>query len=188
MKRILLSLFFAAIASAALAQSTPKKDKTDLPKAFDNAQYVYVEAVSGDRLSADIYPDDRQAIYDVEKGLRDWARYSVTTTSRDQADLVLVVHKGRIAGAHVPIVDVPSRPQPGQRSPFPTSSPGDDSHGGGVEVEAGSPDDTLAVYTVSPSGSLTGPIWTQSLKKGLNRPNLPLLKQLKQDVETAYPH
>jgi hypothetical protein len=47
---------------------------------------------------------------------------------------------------------------------------------------------SLLSSDVYPSGTLTGPIWTQTLKHGLNRPNLPLFKQLKHDVETAYPH
>jgi hypothetical protein len=189
MKRILLSLLLLLMAAATTAQSAPKQEKVDLPKVFDNAQYVYVEAASGDRLSSEVFPGYRQAIYDVEKTVRDWARYSVATTSRDQADLVFIVRKGHAAGASLPVAGIPSRPQPGsQRSPFPNSSPGDDPRGPGVEAQTGSPDDTLTVFTVSSSGNLNGPIRTQTLKHGLNRPNLPLLKQLKHDVETAYPH
>jgi hypothetical protein len=53
----------------------------------------------------------------------------------------------------------------------------------GVDAEAGSPDDMLAIFMVdSPTM-----IWSHSLKGGLDAPRLPLLERVKHEVETAYP-
>jgi hypothetical protein len=49
----------------------------------------------------------------------------------------------------------------------------------GVDAEAGSPDDMLAVYFVDASGKLSGPIWSHSLKGGLDAPALPLFERIK---------
>jgi hypothetical protein len=45
----------------------------------------------------------------------------------------------------------------------------------------------LSVFIVSPSGSLSGPIWSQSMKGGLDMPAMLLLQRIKHDVEAAYP-
>ena len=175
------------------AQSQPKVQKPDLPKIFDTARYVYVEAYNGDLSNRGLMSDDRKAIYNVEKQIRDWDRYR-TTTGRETADLVFVVHKGRGTMSSLP-VPVGGPPRPGSKSPFPRdpSDPSDpsapsNSSGGGIGAESGSSEDQLSVYMVSGSGSLTGPIWQQSVKDGLSMPRLPLFQQLKKDVEEAYPH
>ena len=190
MKRIVISLLLAAVAVAVLAQAKPKKPKATLPAVFNNASYVYVEAYSGDAFSPDIFPEDRQAIYDVEKALQEWGRYSITTT-RDQADLVFVVRKGRLGGARIPGIAgnggrLPGG-GPGQRDPFPNSPSGSEPRGAGVDAEIGSPEDTLWVFLRTPSGSLGGHVWMRSVRDGLDRPGLPLFKQIKQEVDTAYP-
>jgi hypothetical protein len=172
------------------AQSQPKAQKPDLPKIFDTARYVYVEAYDGDLSNRGLMSDDRKAIYNLEKQIHDWDRYR-TTTGRETADLVFVVHKGRGAASSLP-VPVGGPPRPGSKSPFPRdpsdSSDPSDPPGGGIGAESGSSEDQLSVYMVSGSVSLTGPIWQQSVKDGLNMPRLPLFQQLKKDVEEAYPH
>jgi hypothetical protein len=45
----------------------------------------------------------------------------------------------------------------------------------------------LSIYMVNPSGALIGPIWSYSLKGGLDMPAQMLLKRLRHEVETAYP-
>src|SRR5258708_3996421 len=67
------------------------------PAAFKSAQFVYVQAEGGDDGSQRLYAPDRAAISDVEDGLREWNRYSLTTNPSD-ADLIFVVHKGRVGG------------------------------------------------------------------------------------------
>ncbi len=185
MKRCLFLLVFAALSLALVAGAKPKKQKATLPAAFDHAQYVHVEAMNGDSLDPDVLPEDRQAIGNVEQGLRDWDRYSIALR-RDQADLVFVVRKGRTASVIPHVVGLGGHPQ--DRSGFPQdSSRGDSAPGVGVGAEAGPADDMLSIYMVNPSGSLIGPIWSYSLKGGLDMPAQMLLKRIRQEVETAYP-
>ncbi len=188
MKRILASLLLASIAIPVLAQKN-SHDKPDLSKAFENARYVYVEAHNGDSSSQDTYPGDREAIYNLKQQLHDWGRYS-TNTSRDQADLIFVVHKAR-SNSNMPIdvgPGIPTPQRPSSRNPSPRD-PSADGNGRGADTDAevGSPDDQLSVYLIGPSGSLTGPIWQQTLRNGLNMPKMQLFKRLKQEIEEAYP-
>lgn len=88
-----------------LTLSTPlgfskDKKKNTLPAMFNTARYVYVQAEDGDIFKPDLFPEDCQAISDVEDGLRDWNRY-VLTINRNEADLVFVVRKGREVAAKV---------------------------------------------------------------------------------------
>jgi hypothetical protein len=186
MKRILILLLLGLVAVPFLAYGKPKKQKATLPAVFDQARYVYVEAYNGDRFNPDLRPEDRQAIFDVEKGLHEWNRYALAQ-SRGEAELVFMVRKGRLASADAHAgINIPSRAQDRNA---PQRDPTQDTNGQGVGVgtEVGRPDDSLSVYMVSPSGSLNGPIWSQSLADGLSAPFLLLLRQIKHEVETAYP-
>jgi hypothetical protein len=190
MHRILVSLLLVSVTLSVRAQSSTQDPKPNLPKIFDTARYVYVEAESGDRTSRDLTTEDRQAIYNVEKQLKAWDRYALTL-SREHADLILRVHKSRV-GSNIPVVVGGGPKQPGSRSPFPSdpsnpSGPAQNS-APGLSTEAGSPDDELSVYISSGSASsMSGLIWNDSQKNGLNMPRLPLFQELKQDVEDAYP-
>jgi len=173
------------------AQKTKKHN--DVPAIFQNAHFIYVEAVDGDAMKPGLFPDDRQAINDVEDGLRDWNRYTLTTR-RMEADVVLVVRKGRIAGAQArggigggtraPVSPSSSRGagQPGQAG----GQPGD-SDNIGAEAEIGPANDMLRVYIVNGDGKLSGPLWTREMQDGLDAPGLMLLQQLRAAVERAYP-
>src|ERR1700677_186949 len=90
---LLLLLFFVVPAQS-------KKKDPDVPALFRQARYVYVEAVDGDEFNPRLYPEDRQAIADVRHALRTWNRYALTIRRQD-ADLVFVVRKGRLAAAEV---------------------------------------------------------------------------------------
>jgi hypothetical protein len=171
-----------------LAQSKPKKP--DVPAVFQNARYVYVEAVDGDLLKPGLYPEDRQAISDVQDSIRAWNRYSIAL-NRNEADLVVVVRKGRLAGAQVHGgISGGTRTQPGQ-APNPDSSGGPIIQGGrSAEVGAGGevgPDvDILRIY-IQNDGKLTGTVWSREQDGGLDAPAVPLIAQLKAAVEHAYP-
>jgi hypothetical protein len=185
MKRCLF-LLLGSISLLIVAEGRAKNQKVDLPAVFKNAQYVYVQAYDGDALNPNVLADDRQAIYNVEQGLKDWNRYAIVY-QRDRADLVFLVRKGRIASV-TPRVVVGLGSQHQDRNPSPPDpTRSNDSTGVGVDAEAGSPDDMLAIYLVDPSGALTGQIWLHSLKGGLDAPGLPLFQRIKHEVETAYP-
>jgi hypothetical protein len=77
--------------------------------------------------------------------------------------------------------------RPQDKNPFPRDPSSGDDRGAGTDVDVGSPDDQLSVFMVGQSEALSGPIWTQTRKNGLNMPQVALFKQLKQDIEDAYP-
>lgn len=181
-----ISMLLLLVPLFAQAQSKAKKH-TDVPAVFENARYVYVQAQDGDITRPGLYPEDRQAISDVLDGLEAWNRYAIVT-SRDRAELVFIVRKGRLvavqghAGISAGSGQIGSSPQARQPGQFPD----DTSVGAGSEV--GPPDDILQVFTTDPSGKLFGPIWQRELKDGLNAPSVPLLRQLKDAVERGYPN
>jgi hypothetical protein len=164
-----------------LAHGKPKKP--DVPAVFKNARYVYVEAVDGDILNPRLLPEDRQAITDVEDSLRQWNRYALTI-NRNEAELVFVVRKGRLASAGLHGgVSAGSRVPPGQSSPAPGQGRTTEV---GASGEIGPPDDLLRVH-LQDQGQLSTIVWYRSMEGGLNAPAVQLLKQLKSAVENAYP-
>ena len=183
MKRSLLLL--AAVLSVAFVFSQGKPKKPQVPSAlFREARYVYVECPDGGPLTPGLLPEDLQAIWDVETGIHNWSRY-VVTPRRDQAELIFLVRKGRIvtASGHVGV-------SLGSHSTDKGVGPGDTSQqpnnaGGGVEV--GPPDDLLWIYTRNPDGKLSGPIWMKSEPQGLRSHNVPLLEEVRNEVDAAYP-
>lgn len=192
--RLVIPLLLLLVSSALYA----KDKKPQVPAAFRNATYVYVESPDGDELRPGLYPGDREAIGDVEDALRDWKRYTLTTR-RSEAELVIVVRKGRVANARVGVIAAGQSYPPNQtpnRGPSsgPGSGPGSGPASGpasgpgvGVGAQAGPEDDMLRVYMLSPDNKLEGPIWDRSMTDGLDAPQLPLFKQLKAAVEKAYP-
>ena len=167
-----------------LAHSKPKKP--DLPAVFQNAKYVYVEAVDGDIFKPGLFPEDRQAIADVQDKVREWKRYAIAQNRQD-ADLVFVVRKGRLAAAqpHVGVSDGPrSQPgQPSQSGQFPGQGRATEV---GVRTEVGEPEDMLRIY-IQNNGQRTAIVWDRSMEGGLDAPGVQLVKQLKEAVEKAYP-
>ena len=178
-----------------LLPAQKKSKKPELPAILGSARYVYVEAVDGNVLDPTLYPEDRQAIVDVENSIRDWKRYTLTT-EREQAELIFVVRKGRLAGGQLRGgINGGSGPQggagsqggpgspngqiPGQQSPLGTEM--------GVGGKIGPPDDLLQVRMVNSGGKLSGPIWINSRPDGLNGPRVQLFEQYKTAVERAYP-
>jgi len=176
-----ITLFLVLVPAVATLQANTKKPYK-LPALFNQARYVYVEAVAGQEFDPRLDPDDRQAIADVDKALHDWNRY-VLTIRREQADLIFVVRKGRLVTAKVG-VQVGSGPQgaPGRPAdgPFP---------GNGVAVggDVGPADDLLEVYVPNPNDAQGALLWQRTLPDGLNPPQLTLFKQLKDEVERTYP-
>lgn len=178
------------------AQGKPKKSA--VPAVFETAHYVYVEAASGDILKANLTPEDRQAISEVQERLREWRRYTLTD-KRAQADLIFVVRKGRIAGQqdHLGVGQHPQSAEPGGLQPGQTSTlgptqqrgqfPGISDSNVGSAAEIGPPSDLLRVYTLSADGKLKGPIWSREMDDGLDGPSVRLLQQLMTAVDQAYP-
>ncbi len=174
-----------AVLAAPMLTAQTKQKKSDVSAVFANARYVYVRAQDGDIMRPSLYPEDRDAISDVQDGVRAWDRYALTI-SREHADLIFVVRKGRMVAAqtHVGISSGPMSPggQPRQPGQLPGNS---DEVGVGGEV--GPSDDILQVFTTDPNGKMVGPIWHREMRDGLNAPAVPLLQQLRAAVDKAYP-
>jgi hypothetical protein len=176
----MITLLLALLPALATIHAKPQKPYK-LPAVFDQARYVYVEAVDGQEFDPRLDPDDRQAIADVYKAVYDWNRY-IVTTRREQADLIIVVRKGRLAAATLG----------GQVSSAPPMGPGragGQYPGSGVAVggEVGPPDDFLEVYLPNPNEARGALLWQRTLPDGLDPPELTLFKQLKDEVERTYP-
>lgn len=172
-------LIALALVVPSALQLHAKNKKPDVPAVFGQARYVYVEAMDGQEFNSNLNPDDRIAIANVRDGLDDWKRYSITA-SRDEADLVIVVRKGRVAGAHVGIA-------PG-RIPLPGSGGQPGGLGAGIGSEAGPSDDYFEVCQVNGAdGKLSAPLWHQSMPEGLDAPRVTLLAQFEEAVDKAYP-
>jgi hypothetical protein len=124
---------------------------------------------------------------DVQNALKDWNRYLVTVKRRE-AEILVVVRKGRIAsvngsiGGNVGGGRSESGPHDELGSNQPKAEGGDEA---GVGPEVKGRDDLFFVYLVSPDGSLTGPIWIRRQKDGLDTPDIPLFKQFKEFLDAA---
>jgi hypothetical protein len=196
MRRFLSSLFLLLLLFPFVAHS---KKKDPSPSAlFRQARFVYVEAVDGDEFNPHLYPEDRRAIADIREALQKWNRYQLTIRRQD-ADLIFVVRKGRLADAKVfGGVHLGPRTSPNQT---PNQSPvNQDPNDGldrdrypsqgtqvGVGAGAGPPDDFLYVNAMNPDGRRGARIWLQSEKDGLETPDMPLFQQIKDAVDKAYP-
>ncbi|HEY2466397.1 MAG TPA: hypothetical protein VGI45_00980 [Terracidiphilus sp.] len=178
-----ITLIVMLAPALAIAPAKPKKPYK-LPAVFNQARYVYVEAENGQEFDPRLDPDDRQAIADVDKAVYDWKRY-VLTEQRREADLILVVRKGRLAEARLGVQVGTGRQGTSNR---PAGAPVG-GNGVGVGGEVGPPDDLLEVYMPSPNDESRGTLlWQRTLADGLNPPDLTLFRQLKNEVETTYPN
>jgi hypothetical protein len=180
----LLSLLIAAI-GVVVAQAKDKKHAS-LPEAFQSAHTVFVESRDGDITDLKLDPEDRTAILDMQDAIQDWGRYTLSRSRRD-ADLILVVHKGRVLRDQSNTAN-PAGPHPSTRH-IPLQQPTDASQGSSGDSPDGftHENDELRVYTIQPDGKLKGPIWRDDQERGLNTPNILLLQRLKLEVEKNYP-
>lgn len=150
--------------------------KPALPAVFNQAHYVFVQAVDGDAYNLNLLPEDREAILDVKTALQKWGRYAVTE-NRSEADIVFVVRAGRLgtlSGRGV-AGRSPRGPQAGQWN------------GAGASGELGPPDDLLWVCRLDRSGKLGAPLWTRTEKDGLASPDVPLFREFASAMDRDYP-
>jgi hypothetical protein len=158
-----------------LALLTPllfAKNKQVFPKLIVNARYVMVTTSFGDFPSdTRIMPGDRRAMADVQEAIQKWGRYSLAYSPQD-AELIIVVRKGRIAealaGVHV---------HGGTGQPDPSIEPQ-------VNGDAGDPQDMVMIYDAS-LGTDSPPLWRSREKGGLEPPQMKLLEKLRSDVDAA---
>lgn len=192
--KLIPSIALAVVIAAPLGFAKDKK-KNDVPEMLATARYVYVQAEDGDIMNPRLFPEDRQAIADVQDELKDWNRYTVTI-NRDEAELMVVVRKGRLAAAQlhggvgIGTGTEAGGPYPGSRNPAGPNNPGMD-RGTSAEIgargEAGPSDDLLRVYLVGTDGHRGALLWSREMRDGLDAPQALLVRQLRQAVDKAYP-
>ena len=189
--KLLKILILVVLLFPTLVLAQKKEKKADVPIAFDQARYVFVQAVDGEEFQAGLGTPDRLAIADVRDALQKWGRYTVTP-DRDKADLIFVVHKGRVVDARTgaaigddqdsmgvpPGAQAPTRQRPGGVSP---------NFGGETGGQTGTEDDLLKVCQLNANGKLGKPLWMRTFQGGLNSPRLVLLVQLRDEVDRTYP-
>jgi hypothetical protein len=181
-----ITLLLVLVPALVAVHAKPKRPDT-LPAVFQNAKYVYVQAVDGDQFDPRLNPDDRQAIANVQSALSDWKRYALVIR-RDQADLIIVVRKGRLAEGRVGVgVGTRTQGTPNSRPGGQVPGAGGTDVGVGIGGEVGSPDDLFVVYESSPNDALGIQLWMRMQADGLSGKNPILFKQLKDAVEKAYP-
>jgi len=173
------ALLLVLLLSLAAAQAKTKKpDK--LPAVLNSARYVYVEAVDGGQFDPRLRPEDLKAIKDVYAAFQDWHRYELTA-HREQAELIVVVRKGRLAESGFGA----------SSGGLPVGTPGraTGDRGAGLELggEAGSPEDLFEVFLPSPNGAQGVRLWSRTREGGLDGPKVNLFQEFKAAVERDYP-
>ncbi len=88
----LLAMLTMSAISGSAQTKVSKSAVPAFPGILRNARYVYVMAMDGPETSADLYPEDRQAISEVETALKEWGKYIVVYNPGD-ADMVLRVQR-----------------------------------------------------------------------------------------------
>lgn len=163
-----------------------KNKKPVVPAVFGQVRYVFVEAIDGQEFDPNLNPDDRIAIADVRDALDNWKRY-ILTTSRSEADVVIVVRKGRAEGANVGITPHHGQLPGGAGQSGQAGQPGSIGSGAQFGADAGPADDLFEVCQVKTDGKLSSPLWEHSMPNGLNAPKVMLLEQFEEAVDKAYP-
>ncbi len=183
-------LVLVLLPTAAFAKH--KTRKSIVPAIFKNAQYVYVEAIDGQEFDPGLNPDDRLAIADVQAALQKWNRYSLTTR-REDANIVIVVRKGRAVVAKAGVI-IGSSSGPGigpgpQGNPSPGQPRAQNGTGVGTVAggKVGTPDDLFEICQLNTNGILSTPLWMRTFPDGLDGPEVMLFQQFKDAVERAYP-
>jgi hypothetical protein len=150
------------------------KDKAVLPKFVANSKFVLVTTYFGDeRTNPRMMPDDRKAQADVEDALRKWGRY-IVVYKRNEADLIILVRKGRVAEALVGI-----RVHHGSEA---SRIPGTNVGPTGNADASTTTEDMLALYDAK-TGIDAPPLWRGIEAQGLNPPEMRLVQELRSKVE-----
>ena len=184
------AVFLMLLAAAGFASGKPKHPS--LPEIFETAKTVHVE----DRDARDITdisldPQTRNSILDVQDAIQVWGRYALSR-SRREADLILIVYKGRLRrdpNNGIATLGTP-RTSNGPISHNPTQNPAgasQSSNDGTLNDGFTQEKDELKVYTLDPNGKLKNLLWHNEQVRGLDTPNLILLQQLELEIDKAYP-
>jgi len=142
------------------------------PLVITNAKYVYITSYQGSNIaSPELWPDTLQAMKNLREALRQWGYYTETTNPQE-ADLILRV---RIGGASVQM-------EGGQGAD--RGGPPNNGNIYGGQGEYGSGGDLLEILYAKGSPK-DPPLWSKYQKGGLAAPGVPLLQELRKQVEDS---
>ena len=167
-----LSLLLTILLLAALTVSA--KNKTEMPAVITNATYVMVTTYDGGPLNPELTPEDRGAVADTQQAIEKWGRYKLVYNLKE-ADLILVVRTGRtgqMGGTVRRSTSVGPGAQPGGSAL-------------GIGAEAGDPEDSLSVYSVTQDLKSAPPLWRSRAVDGLKGPQSPLMEEFQSKVEVS---
>lgn len=176
---LLLSIFVLALQSYAKAPSIPALvlQARYVALGYETAEGFIAETDFRSFASANVMPEDRQAIANIYDAVSKWKRYTITINPAD-ADLLIAVRTGRVVsgtgGIRVGAGGID--PTTGRR----TST----SIGPVFGAEVGPPGDYLAVYQAD-DGKEAARLWVGTQHDGLVGKNPPLFKNFKDEVEAA---
>lgn len=157
----------ASLGSALLGLATLAGADDGPPAQLRTAQYVFVRPFRVDALDPDARDDDRRAVADVERALKDWGRFRLATRET-QADLVLVVRTGSRGSANV------GGRRPGDRVGRSLS----------FGAETGTAEDYLAVFEGRRlNWDDASPLWKRNSPGGFKAPALVLFGAFREAVE-----
>jgi hypothetical protein len=155
-----------------LALALVAKDKAPIPQLVVHAKYVLVTTYYGNELSSpNMPPEDRDAIADVQNAIEKWGRYAIAYSQKD-ADLILLVRRGRVVQAQ-PAIHIHT----GSEKPGTTVGPA-------ASGDFGDPEDMLAVYDAA-QGIDSPALWRSRMSGGLAPPDMKLVGELRTQVEAA---
>lgn len=84
-----MAIFLLLASTAAL--SKPRSEQL-MPRLVADARFVYVTSYDGPSWSANVLPEDREAVSDVQDALIKWGKYTVVYEP-GRADIVLAVQR-----------------------------------------------------------------------------------------------
>lgn len=155
------AIFLVLFTVVGFASAKPKRPS--LPEVFETAKSVHIETSDArDITDISLDPKIRNTILNLQDEIQIWGRYSLSRSRRD-ADLILVIYKGRLLGINRGLNGTPPDAFNRER-------------------------DELEVYTLGPNGKLKDIVWRRDIERGLDAPSLPLLRQLELEIDKAYPH
>jgi hypothetical protein len=190
------TLACSAVLLCSILAFAKDKNKAVLPELVLQAHSVAVIGDPDEKISISNPNDQKQALNNVEEAFTKWGRLSPTNILQD-ADLVVLVHKGRPAGA-VAAGNANDRPvilQPNDnggrisinKGPVPTGTADPpNSSVPGTGMESGSTEDLFRVYRGHQQYPLDStPLWSYMARNALDAPSPAAVEQFRKAIEAS---
>ncbi len=180
MRRVACLLLVAAfVSTCAFAQTN---------KAFMNriatARFILVTTENGDPINPNVMPEDRQAVFAIQKQIQDWKRFTLVYKPED-ADIILAVRTGGMVRGNSGVSIRRGATFPGDPGTYPGQTVPPQRAGTRVgsvtNADAGPEDDMITVYDATSFSDGTI-LWRSIQRNGLSA-KTPLFDRFRKDVE-----